>query len=134
VAWNAPNIFEYLVGADAELRAARDRLLAAGGASTRNEKIELGRAFERRLNQQREEHTRKVGRALASVAAEFKVNPCRSEPEVMNAACLVRREAQEEFRAAVETAAKLFDENFTFDYNGPWAPYNFVELELDLEK
>jgi len=132
VAWNAPNIFEYLVGAP--LRAARDRLLAAGGEATRNEKIELGRAFERRLNQQREEHKRKVGRALRSVAAEFKANPCRSEPEVMNVACLVRREAQEQFSTAVETAAKLFDENFTFDYNGPWAPYNFVELELDPEE
>ena len=134
VAWNAPNIFEYLVGVDAELRAARDRLVAAGGECTRNEKIELGRAFEHRLNEQREGHMRKVRRALTSVCAEFKVNPCRSEREVMNVACLVRREAQEEFSAAVETAAKLFDDNFTFDYNGPWAPHNFVELELDLEK
>jgi hypothetical protein len=34
----------------------------------------------------------------------------------------------------VFAAAKLFDNNFTFDYSGPWAPHNFVELELDLEQ
>jgi hypothetical protein len=45
----------------------------------------------------------------------------------MNLACLVRREAQEEFSAGVFAAAKLFDNNFAFDYSGPWAPHNFVE-------
>ncbi len=50
----------------------------------------------------------------------------------MNLACLVRREAQEQFEAGVFEAAKLFDNNFTFDYNGPWAPHNFVELDIKL--
>ena len=52
----------------------------------------------------------------------------------MNLACLVRRDAQEEFSAGVFEAAKLFDNNFTFDYSGPWAPHNFVELDLNLEE
>ena len=72
--------------------------------------------------------------ALAPVCVEFKANPCRNEHEVMNVACLVRRDAQEEFSAGVFAAAKLFDNNFAFDYSGPWAPHNFVELELDLEQ
>jgi hypothetical protein len=27
-------------------------------------------------------------------------------------------------------AAKHCDNNFAFDYNGPWAPHNFVEIDL----
>lgn len=133
VAWDVPNIFEYFVNTHAELRLARDRLVAARHEFTQEEKIELGRMFDRLLHDDREDHTRKVQHALAPVSVESKANPCRTEHEVMNVACLVRRDAQEEFSAGVFAAAKLFDNNFAFDYSGPWAPHNFVELELDLE-
>lgn len=134
VAWDVPNIFEYFVNTHAELRLARDRLVGARHEFTQEEKIELGRMFDRLLNDDREDHTRKVRRALAPVCVEFKANQCRKEQEVMNVACLVRRDAQEEFSAGVFAAAKLFDNNFAFDYSGPWAPHNFVELELDQEQ
>jgi len=133
VAWDVPNIFEYFVNTHAELRLARDRLLGVRHEFTQEEKIELGRMFDRLLNDDREEHTRKVQHVLAPVCAEFKANLCRNEQEVMNVACLVRRDAQEQFSAGVFAAAKLFDNSFSFDYSGPWAPHNFVELELDLE-
>jgi hypothetical protein len=42
----------------------------------------------------------------------------------------VGRDAQVRFEEGVFEAAKLFDNNYTFDYNGPWAPHNFVELDL----
>jgi hypothetical protein len=133
VAWDVPNIFEYFVNTHAELRLARDRLVGVRHEFTQEEKIELGRMFDRLLNDDREDHIRKVQRVLDPVCVEFKANQCRNEREVMNVVCLVRRDAQEEFSAGVFAAAKLFDNNFAFDYSGPWAPHNFVELELDLE-
>ena len=131
VAWDVPNIFEYFVNTHAELRLARDRLVGARHQFTQEEKIELGRMFDRLLNDDREDHTRKVEHVLAPVCVEFKPNPCRNEHEVMNLACLVRRDVQEEFSGGVFAAAKLFDNNFSFDYSGPWAPHNFVELDLE---
>jgi hypothetical protein len=131
VAWDVPNIFEYFVNTHAELRLARDRLVGARHEFTQEEKIELGRMFDRLLNDDREDHTRKVEHELAPMCAEFKANPCRHEHEVMNLACLVRRDRQEEFSAGVFAAAKQFDNNFAFDYSGPWAPHNFVELDLE---
>jgi hypothetical protein len=133
VAWDVPNIFEYFVNTHAELRMARDRLVGVRHEFTQEEKIELGRMFDRLLHDDREEHARKVEHVLGPVCVEFKENQCRNEREVMNVACLVRRDAQEEFSAGVFEAAKLFDNSFTFDYSGPWAPHNFVDLELDLE-
>src|SRR5664280_534875 len=134
VAWDVPNIFEYFVNTHAELRLARDRLVGTRHEFTQEEKIELGRMFDRLLNDDREDHTRQVRHVLAPVCVEFKANQCRNEQEVMNVACLVRRGAQEEFSTGVFAAAKLFDNSFAFDYSGPWAPHNFVELELDLEQ
>lgn len=131
VAWDVPNIFEYFVNTHAELRLARDRLVGTRREFAQEEKIELGRMFDRLLNEDRENYVQEVERALASACFEIKVNQCRKEHEVMNLACLVGRNKQEEFDAAVFAAAKLFDNHFSFDYSGPWAPHNFVELDLE---
>jgi hypothetical protein len=50
----------------------------------------------------------------------------------MNLACLVERPAMPQFESRVFEAAQQFDNNFAFDYNGPWAPHNFVEIDLKL--
>ena len=132
VSWDVPNIFEYFVNTHAELRAARDRFLGPHGNPSQEDKIELGRLFDRLLNEDRESYTEKVEEILSQYCREFKRNKCRHEGEVMNLACLVRRTTQDRFEEGVFDAAKLFDNNFTFDYNGPWAPHNFVELDLKL--
>ena len=49
----------------------------------------------------------------------------------MNLACLVARDAMDkEFEAAIFEAARGFDNSFSFDFNGPWAPHHFVDVEL----
>jgi len=132
VSWDVPNIFEYFVNTHEELRATRDRFLRPSRNPTQEEKIELGRLFDRLLNQDREIYTEKVEEILSLFCQEIKQNKCRHEDEIMSLACLVQREAQDRFEEGVFEAAKLFDNNFAFDYNGPWAPHNFVELNLDL--
>lgn len=132
VSWDVPNIFEYFINTHPELRATRDRFLGPFGNPSQEDKIELGRMFDRLLNEDREAYTDKVEEILSQYCQETKRNKCRSESEVMNLACLVRKEAQDRFEAGVFAAAKLFDNNFTFDYNGPWAPHNFVDQELKL--
>jgi hypothetical protein len=132
VALDVPNIFEYFVNTHQELRQARDLLLSAYREPTQEDKIEIGRLFDRILNEDREEYTDKVKEILGRHCFELKANKCRNEREVMNLACLVGREAQAEFESGVFEAARLFDNNFAFDYNGPWAPHNFVEIDLTL--
>lgn len=132
VVWDVPNIFEYFVSHHAELRAARDHFLGNYRGQTQADKIEVGRLFDRLLKEDREAHTEKVEEILSPRCSEIKRNATRNETEVMNLACLVKREALPEFETAIFEAAKLFDNNFSFDYNGPWAPYNFVELDLGL--
>jgi hypothetical protein len=132
VTWDVPNIFEYFVNTHPELRLARDRFLGGQREPTQEQKIEVGRMFDRLLNDDREAYVDKVEGILAPHCIEIKRNKCRNEHEVMNLACLVERAAMPQFENGVFEAAQLFDNNFAFDYNGPWAPYNFVEIDLEL--
>ncbi|MBM4285538.1 MAG: GvpL/GvpF family gas vesicle protein [Deltaproteobacteria bacterium] len=132
VSWDVPNIFEYFVNTHPGLRAARDRFLGPYRNPSQEDQIELGRLFERLLNEDREAYTEKVEEILSHYCREIKQNQCRHESQVMNLACLVPRDGQDRFEEGVFAAAKLFDNNFTFDYTGPWAPHNFVELNLEI--
>ncbi len=132
VTWDVPNIFEFMVNAHPELMEARDRLLKPQRRPTHEEKIELGRMFEELVNSDRDKHTDLVERTLRSRCFEIKRNKCRDEREVMNLALLVGRNAVSEFENGVLEAASYFDDNFAFDYSGPWAPHNFVEVEVAL--
>ncbi len=130
VTWDVPDIFEYFVLTHSELRAVRDRFFGSRSEPTRADKIEIGRVFERILTADREVHADNVETVLAACCAETKRNSPRNEREVMNVACLVERGKLPEFEQRVFDAAKLFDNSFAFDYNGPWAPHNFVDIRL----
>lgn len=132
VSWSIPNVFEYFVITHPELRMTRDRLFGGAWEPSQDDKIELGRMFERLLAEDREDHTAKVEDILSLHSCEIKRSRCRNEREVMNLACLVGRDAQEKFEESIFEAASLFNNDFTFDYNGPWAPHNFVDIELQL--
>lgn len=131
VTWDVPNIFEYMVNVHEELRETRDRIFGVRREPTQDDKIEIGRLFERILNEERETHTDRVESVLGPVSVELKRNRIRSEREVMNLACLVERDEAALFEAAIFDAARLFDDSFTFDFNGPWAPHSFVEVVLE---
>lgn len=132
VKWEVANIFEYFVDTHDELRSLRDRILGGGRMPTHEEKIEIGSSFDRMRTQDRTHFTDAVTSFLSPVCSELKVNKCKDECEVMNLACLVPAERQAAFSRAVFEAARLFDDRYSFDFSGPWAPHNFVSLDLDL--
>ncbi|WP_165227585.1 GvpL/GvpF family gas vesicle protein [Aquisphaera insulae] len=132
VSWDVPNIFEYMISRHEELRSLRDRIFRGGRESTQDDKIDLGRAFDRLLNQDREAYLGRISESLEGHAAEVKSNPPRSEREVLNLAFLVARDELPAFEQAVLEVAGRFDNNFAFDINGPWPCHNFVEISLQL--
>ena len=132
VFWDVPNIFEYFISIHPELRAARDRLFGRRREPTQDEKLELGRFFENFLQEDRETCAEKVEEALSSAGVEHKRNKNRNEREILTLACLIPRGEEAAFEAQVLEVAKLFDNNYAFDYSGPWPPYNFVQMDLRL--
>lgn len=130
VTWDVPNIFEYLVRIHSELHQLRDNMFQRAVAPSQEDRIELGQTFERFLNKDRLEHTRVVEEALASYCAEINRNAPRNEKEIMNFACLIDKNRRADFESGVFEAAQHFDNNFAFDYSGPWAPHSFVEVDI----
>jgi hypothetical protein len=130
VTYDVPNIFEYFVRTHPELRAFRDQLFGSGRQPSEDNRIELGRLFDRLLKEDRRELTQRVLDVLSPLCAEIKENPPRRESGLMNLACLVSRDGQATFEQGIFEAARHFDDSFSFDYSGPWPPYNFVDVEL----
>src|SRR3990170_4801168 len=96
VTWDVPNIFEYFVNTHTELRAARDTFLGTHREPTQEDKIEVGRMFDRLLSEDREEYASRVEEILLPACFEIKGNPPKNEREVMNLACLVGRQWDDE--------------------------------------
>jgi len=132
VLWDVPNIFEYFVLTHSELRKMRDHLLGKYREPSQEDKIELGRTFDRLLSEDRDDYGEKIEQILTPHCFEIKLNPPRNEREAVNLACLIDRNGQAQFETAVFEAAHQFDNNYTFDYSGPWAPHNFVDIDLKL--
>ncbi len=134
VIWNVPNIFEYFVNTHESLRELRDRAFDGQSEPTRDEMITIGYRFNQLLEQEREAHTAVVEQILSTHCFEIRRNKCRDEREVMNLVCLVGQTttSQKAFENSIYETAKLFNDDFMFDYNGPWAPHHFVHLNIEL--
>jgi len=136
IRWDVPNIFEFLLTQHSELAEIRDEIrdLEVENGPQHQSRIELGRRFESLLEQEREQVDEQVSAVLERVVKEFHHGKTRAENDILNLACLVDRRRQDEFVARVIEAASAFDANYAFDYNGPWAPHNFVSLDLSFDQ
>ena len=130
VSWDVPNIFDYFVTTHPELSFLRDQVFRGGREPSKDDLIQLGRLFDRSLTQERALQTENVLNTLGDHCVDYKENKPRNESEVMNLACLIRRDAQKEFEQGVFETARQFDNNYAFDFNGPWPAHNFVEVDL----
>ena len=130
VVLDVPNIFEYFVDAHPELKQARDRLFGGSNQPSHNDRIELGRMFERLRETDRAAHCATVEEELGPLCAAIKRAAPREDREMVNLACLVGKDRRPEFEQGVFRAATHFDNNFTFDYNGPWPPHTFAEIAI----
>ncbi len=129
--WAVPNVVQYFVDRHSELSEARQHI--ASGSASRDEQIAVGQLLERLINTEREAHTERFLNVLRKVCKEIDIQPCREEADVMRLACLISRDAEEEFSSAVYEAAGLFSDDFAISFNGPWPTYSFVSLALSLE-
>lgn len=130
VSWDTSNIYEYFVATHPVLREARDEVWNKSTNIQRDQKVELGRLYESLRAADRKDCAEKVKEVLADYCEDIVENPVKREKDIMNLACLVERKHMDDFAKGVFKASKLFDNVYLFDYTGPWAPHNFVTLDL----
>ncbi len=132
VYWNTSNVFEFFVTANDGLRQMRDRVFRPGRGPSLEERLELGRLFESLLRQCRQQHTQQVIDALRPCCTEVRAVDVGQEQMIMKLVCLVPKEGQSRFEQGIQEAARKFDDRYCFKYSGPWAPFNFVDVALEL--
>lgn len=132
VSWDVANIYEYFVALHPILSETRDEIWAknSGNKNQREEKIRLGNLYESLRTADRKASMEKVTELLLNYCEDIVENPIKKEKDVMNLACLVDRQRVDEFVEGVFRASQLFDNVYLFNYTGPWAPHNFVKLDL----
>lgn len=130
IRWDVENIFDYFVRQDRELAEARDRIFLRPGPASQQEKMELGRLFEERLEEERTKHAEQMTERFRRAASELKVNTPKGEKTVLDMVMLVDRTKVAQFEQQVYQVAETYPNQYTFDFNGPWAPFSFVELQL----
>lgn len=125
-----PDVMTYLVAAVPALRASRDAAFGGGRSPTHHERIALGTQVDRELERLRERHVAQLLPALMPMCVDICRNPPRDIAELLNLACLVRRQDQQAFERALEDCAEAFDDCITFELSGPWAPHHFCHVEF----
>jgi hypothetical protein len=132
VYWNTSNIFEFFVANNRELQEMRDHIFRPGRNPSLEERMELGRRFESLLKQCREHHTQQVIDALRPCCSEIRAVDAGQEQMIMKLVCLVAKDQQPRFEEGIQAAARKFDDRYSFKYSGPWAPFDFVDMRLNL--
>ncbi|WP_253738027.1 GvpL/GvpF family gas vesicle protein [Halohasta salina] len=74
-----------------------------------------------------------VATRLRAVADTEAGNDLYSDRLVFNRAYLVDRADQPAFEETVAAIRDAYDDSLLVQYNGPWAPYNFVDIEIGAE-
>lgn len=133
VKWDVDNIFLHFLSLDPELSRYRDQVFGRSSPASQEEKIELGRMFEERLSQERDREVERMTEALQKEVAELRVNPPKGEKTVVDLAFLIDRDEAKSFEDKICKIAAAYPAQYVFDYSGPWAPFDFVELDFGMK-
>ncbi len=74
-----------------------------------------------------------VATRLRGVADTEASNDLYSDRLVFNRSYLIEQDDQIAFDDAVAEVRNTYDDSLLVQYNGPWAPYNFVDIEIGAE-
>jgi hypothetical protein len=67
---------------------------------------------------------------LATTSVQEAENDLFSDRLIMNRSYLVDRSARADFDRAVDAIIDEYSDRLSVQYTGPWAPYNFVDIEI----
>lgn len=67
---------------------------------------------------------------LAAASEQEAQNDLFSDRLLLNRAYLINRDEQAAFDTAIDEITDEYDDRLTVQYTGPWAPYNFIDIEI----
>ena len=117
-----------------EIRRLKAQIEGDQATSTYFARMQLGRLVEQALAQKSESFVREIYDELRDAAIASRSNKVIGDRMIMNGAFLVDREKSDLFDKKVQEIGRRYEGKLKFNYTGPWPPYNFVTIRLQLER
>jgi hypothetical protein len=133
VNWAREEVLADIERDDESIRRLKEEI-SKSQQSTYFARMQLGRLVEQALAERSDAYVRDIYEYLRDGAIASRSNKPIGDKMIMNAAFLVERERAPLFDQKVQEIALRFEGKLSFRYTGPWPPWNFVTIRLQLER
>jgi hypothetical protein len=133
VNWTREEVLAEIERDDESIRRLKEEI-SKSQQSTYFARMQLGRLVEQALSEKSDAYVRDIYESLRDGAIASRSNKPIGDKMIMNTAFLVERERAEIFDQKVQEIAQRFEGKLSFRYTGPWPPWNFVTIRLQLER
>ena len=134
ITWNREEVLAELERENEDIRRLKSEIVNNQHSSTYFARMQLGRLVEQALADQSERYVADVYEHLRDTAIASRPIKTIGDKMIMNAAFLVERDRADEFDKKVQEIGRKYEGKLQFRYTGPWPPYNFVTIRLQLER
>jgi hypothetical protein len=134
VNWDREEVLAEIERTNDDIRRLKEEIVNNQHASTYFARMQLGRMVEQALADQSDAFVHAIYDHLRDSAIASRSNKPIGDKMIMNAAFLVERDKAPTFDEKVQEIAQRYDGKLSFRYTGPWPPYNFVTIRLQLER
>ena len=134
VNWDREEVLSEIERENEEISRLKSEIQTNTQSSTYFARMQLGRLVEQALADKSDAFVRDIYDHLRDAAIASRTSKVIGEKMIMNAAFLVARDKSDDFDAKVHEIGKRYEGKLSFRYTGPWPPYNFVTIRLQLER
>jgi virulence-associated protein VapD len=134
VNWTREEVLAEVKRDNEDIRRLEEEIAKNQQSSTYFARMQLGRMVEQALNDKSDSYVRDIYEHLRDAAIASRSNKPIGDKMIMNAAFLVERDNADRFDQKVQDIAQRYEGKLSFRYTGPWPPYNFVTIRLQLER
>lgn len=128
--WDPDEVAEIIGNEDKEVQKMKEKVQGGKVQDQYQATVEVGELIDQKIEERKEQLKESMLEHLTPVSEEWVENDLFDERMAANLAFLLERSSQEEFDEGMQALGKSQDSYLTFKYNGPWPPFNFVDMEL----
>jgi len=133
VVWDRDRALSDLEAVHEPIRTLRDSITQERNGSNYFTRMQLGQLVEQALETRAHELMLAVYEPLRPLSVSSRAGKLIGDDMLLNVTFLVDRAREDDFNQAVERRTTRYQGLLSFKYTGPWPPYSFVNLRLELE-
>ena len=134
VVWDRDEVLSELEASQETIRRLKEEIANERAGSTYFPRMQLGQLVDEALAERAKQLTWGVYESLRPLSVASRAGKLVGDNMILNAAFLVERGREDEFNETVQGLTDRYEELLSFKYTGPWPPYSFVKLHLELKE